>query len=250
MRCLPVLLLCAACAHEPTSWITPSGLRMTELSPGRGPKLVDGDIAVVRWVATRDDGQVHEDHRTDDPPMRIVVADQGMIWWHEGLQQMRAGGTYRFDVPLALMWPAPLRPAAVAAVKSFRYEVRVLDVVPAPIFAKPDPARAKTADGFVYEVIAEGAGDPPAQGAACELHFACWDAEGALVEHTRGLGKPVRIDPAKNPPPFLRDVVRRMKKGTRLRCSCPVELAYPRGHSVYQPKATLYWDIELLGFGA
>ena len=249
MRSLLILLLLAACVHEPAVVTTPSGLQWVELSPGHGPTLADGDIAVVQWVATRDDGQVHEDHRSDEPPMRIVVAAQGMIWWHEGLRLMRAGGSYRFDVPLALMWPQQVRPAAVAAVKSFRYEIRVVDVVPAPVFAKPDPAKAKTADGFVYEVIVEGSGDPPASGAVCELHFVCWDAEGALVEHTRGLGQPARIDPARNPPPFLRDVVRQMKKGARLRCSCPVELAYPRGHSVYEPKATLYWEIELLGFG-
>lgn len=106
-----------------------------------------------------------------------------------------------------------------------------------------------TASGMKYLVMAEGTGDQPTPGQVIDAHYTGWLTDGTKFDSSRDRGKTFSFPIGqgrviKGWDEALAD----MKVGGRRLLIIPYELAYgERGKPPIPPKATLIFDVELVG---
>ncbi|MCH8684760.1 FKBP-type peptidyl-prolyl cis-trans isomerase [Pedomonas mirosovicensis] len=81
----------------------PSGLQIETLREGNGPKPSAGDVVIVHYRGTLQDGTVFDSSYDRNQPAMFRIGDL-IPGWNEGLQQMQQGGKYRLVVPSDLAY--------------------------------------------------------------------------------------------------------------------------------------------------
>ena len=100
---------------------TPSGLLFQTITPGKGNKPTDTDVALVDYKGTLKDGTQF------DANERAPLPVAGMIpGFTEALKLMQAGGKYRFCIPSALAY-GPAGQGPIPANANLFFDVTLLD---------------------------------------------------------------------------------------------------------------------------
>ena len=85
---------------------TPTELVVTEITPGSGPKAVNGDMVLVNYVGVRsEDGTQFDTNYGGGPPFPVTLGAGGVIeGWDQGLQGVQAGERLQLDIPADLAY--------------------------------------------------------------------------------------------------------------------------------------------------
>jgi FKBP-type peptidyl-prolyl cis-trans isomerase len=231
---------------------TPSGLKYSVLQAGTGdvmPKM--GDRVRVHYTGWFPDGKVFDSSRQRGAPAEFRVGDV-IEGWNEALQLMTKGARWKLTIPGPIAYGASGRPPTIPPNATLIFDVELIEVfaMPAmPKFRAGNPeAQKKTASGLVYEVIREGAGEPPTAEDGFEMKFALWNAAGKLLEATERNGQMLVGRAQDFPLPFLGEAVRLMRPGARYRFEVPAALWFgERSPGPDLPAGSVsVWEFELL----
>jgi FKBP-type peptidyl-prolyl cis-trans isomerase FkpA len=119
----------AACLTDPVA--TDSGLRLEDLSCGRGTSAARGDTVTVDYVGSLRDGTVVDSSRGRREPFTFPLgAGQVIAGWEEGVPGMREGGVRRLVVPAELAFGASGVLDTVPAGATLVFEIELLEVAP------------------------------------------------------------------------------------------------------------------------
>jgi peptidylprolyl isomerase len=228
---------------------TKSGLKYSVLvpgNPGKHPKM--GEAVRVHYTGWLTDGKMFDSSRTRGTPAEFVVG-QVIPGWNEALQLMTAGARWKLTIPADLAYGERGSPPAIPANATLIFDVELLQVRSLPDFHAPDPAaQKKTESGLKYEVVAEGKGDPPAATDAFELKFAFWNTGGKLLDCSEKSGQTIKVRAEDLALPFMKEAVKILRPGGRLRLEVPPELCF--GAKSPGPdlpaNSTTVWELELL----
>jgi FKBP-type peptidyl-prolyl cis-trans isomerase FkpA/FKBP-type peptidyl-prolyl cis-trans isomerase FklB len=128
---------------------------------------------------------------------------------------------------------------------------RLFGRVPAPEFVLPaKEALTVTPSGLAYEVVREGAGDPPGPMETVTVHYAGWLTNGRLFDSSHARGKPISF-PLNRVIAGWTEGLQLMRPGAAYRFVIPPELAYgARGAPPsIGPDETLVFLVELASVG-
>ena len=127
---LAVALLVAFGVAHATRIVQFSDVKVTAIKDGQGPAPTMADVALVNYVGKLTNGKIF-DHG-DRVPMPL----QGVIpGFAQGLQKMKAGGTYRLEIPSALAYGSTAKRDAsgqevIPANSDLVFEVQLLGSMP------------------------------------------------------------------------------------------------------------------------
>lgn len=232
---------------------TPSGLKYCVLkagAPGEMPRF--GDPVRINYTAWHANGAMIETTHDKSPSsLRVGDMNEGV---NEALQLMTAGSTWKIVVPPQLAFGERGYPPTIQPNETLTFEVELLSFTRGPKlpeFHASDPAKQKkTESGLVYEVLTEGAGEPPKPDDVLDLKYAIWNTKGRLLdcseqrEDSHFVGRicdlPFRV---------LQVAPQYMKTGARYRFEVPPDLVrnFPFFGAPFLPiGSTTVWEIELV----
>ncbi len=197
---------------------TDSGLQYCVLSKGEGtesPSL--GDRVRVHYTGWLEDGKVF-----DSSVQRGVPAEFGLghviEGWNEGLQLMHVGDRYKFIIPGKLGYGEQGTPdGAIPPGATLIFEVELLDIVAHSMPFEPwtdGEGVVDTGKGTQYRILDPGDGILAKDGKVMVLDFGFWTEEGQILQSTTLNGRPLLVDPAKIPLPFLEQISAQLRGGT------------------------------------
>ncbi|MDP9055715.1 MAG: FKBP-type peptidyl-prolyl cis-trans isomerase [Pseudomonadota bacterium] len=135
-----------------------SDVTVTAIKDGTGPSPTISDVALINYVGRLTNGKVFDHGEKTPMPLQGVIPG-----FAQGLQKMKAGGTYRLEIPAALAYGAEAKRDAsgqevIPANSDLVFEVQLLGSMPAQQFQQMMMAeQARQAQS--------GAGSAPAPGA-------------------------------------------------------------------------------------
>ena len=106
---------------------TASGLQYKEIQAGSGPIAADGDGAALTVHGTLIKGKEFQ----PETPLRLMVGQQTIPGFTEGVKLMKKGSKYRFWIPPALGYGAPGAPPTPLSDKVLVFDVEMTELVPA-----------------------------------------------------------------------------------------------------------------------
>jgi FK506-binding protein 4/5 len=228
---------------------TASGLKYFVLVPGKEgkhPKM--GESVKVHYTGWLTDGTKFDSSRDRGAPTEFMVG-QVIPGWNEALQLMTTGARWKLTIPAKLAYGESGSPPKIPANATLIFDVELLAFRSMPDFHAPDPAvQKKTASGLKYEVLAEGAGDPPGANDAVELKFAFWTTKGGLCDCTEKAGQTVKARAEDLALPFMKEAIGLLRPGARLRFEVPPELCFgdkPMSAELPANSPTI-WELELV----
>jgi len=235
---------------------TASGLKYSVLSPGQGTRTPRvGEPVLVHCTKWLPDGTLVDTSRRSGQPLEFVVGEKKqLLGLEEGVHLMAKGSKYKLTLPYGLAYGEQGLPPTIPARSELILEVELLDFIAFPDYRPADPAaQKKTASGLVYEVISEGEGDAPKQGASVKLKYALWTAEGKLVDCSEAKGWRIEGPVGRLAFPFTtrslafaNEAAQLLKPGARYRFEVPAELAFgakEQGPSL-PPNSATVWELE------
>lgn len=112
----------------------------------------------------------------------------------------------------------------------------------------PDaPSGGGEATGMQIEVLQEGSGRSPKATDTVRVHYHGTFPDGRVFDSSVDRGAPA-VFPLNGVIPCWTQAVQTMKEGSKIRLTCPPDLAYgPSGAGPIPPNATLIFEVELLG---
>jgi FKBP-type peptidyl-prolyl cis-trans isomerase FkpA len=105
-----------------------SGLVSVDLECGDGAEAAHGDVLVVQYTATLDDGTEFDSAAADDPYEFLLESDKVIAGWNEGLDGMQVGGTRQLVIPPDLAYGADGLAGRIPPDSTITYVVTLLDV--------------------------------------------------------------------------------------------------------------------------
>jgi len=107
----------------------PSGLAYEDLTPGHGAEVGPGQVAVVHYVGTLEDGTKFDSSRDRGRPFSFKVGAGHVIrGWDEGVVGMREGQTRRLRIPPDLAYGVRGAPPSIPPNATLWFEVELLKV--------------------------------------------------------------------------------------------------------------------------
>lgn len=148
------LLVAFGVAHA-TRVVQFGEIRVIAIKEGQGPSPTTSDVAVINYVGKLTNGKVFD--RGERTPMPLDAVIPGFA---QGLQKMKAGGTYRLEIPAAQAYGATAKRDAggqevIPANSDLVFEVQLLGSIPAAQFQQMMMAQ---------QMKNGGAGGPAPQG--------------------------------------------------------------------------------------
>lgn len=127
------LLVAFGVAHA-TRIVQFSEVKVITIKEGQGPSPTTSDVALINYVGKLTTGKVFD--RADRTPMPLEGVIPGFA---QGLQKMKAGGTYRLEIPAALAYGATTKRDAsgqevIPANSDLVFDVQLLGSMPAQQF--------------------------------------------------------------------------------------------------------------------
>jgi len=231
---------------------TESGLVWSALAPGAaaGKRPAMGDEVTVHYTGWLLDGTIFDSSvdRGEPATFRLGEVIDG---WNEGLQLMTVGARHKLTIPFDLAYGEAGRPPTIPQKATLIFEVELLDVIPAPVppeFVRPDPEKSQKLDsGVIFQVLEEGAGDPPAADQVFVLDYAFWSPDGVLVEFSGTANGPIKSSAQMMNLPFLKELPLRMAPGSVVVAEVPpaAGLAASQRTGRWTTEPTI-WRIEML----
>ena len=238
---------------------TKSGLKSKILKPGEGEATPTAtDMVTVHFTGWKADGEFLLTTTREPSPRKFPIDQMPMKGWVEGIQLMKKGEKRRFWIPAVLAFGAEGKAPAGAPVGDLIFDFELIDFQekpkpPAPprdpnapedVAAAPEGS-PKTKSGISYKVLAPGKGDKsPDETSLVKVHFSGWDANGASVGSSKGMGGPMAVNFKEPVVQGWVEILKTMKLGEKRRVWVPEALAGPR----IVGRGALTFDLELVSF--
>lgn len=108
-----------------------------EITAGEGPQIKIGDMVMVHYRGTLEDGTEFDSSYSRNEPFQVLVGSGGVIpGWELGLQKMRVGGKGILTIPPGLAYGDREIPG-IPANSTLIFEIEVVELVVPP--AQPAP---------------------------------------------------------------------------------------------------------------
>ena len=232
---------------------TEGGFEFLQLSEGSGTAAAADKVFKLRYSVWDLDGKLMDSTFQHGGTIDGRVEDMRLPFLKEVPLRMKVGGSALVRATKEQCFPDGAPPGfdkVRDGVTIWKVELdKVIEPLPVPAFAAPDPDKAVTLDsGLVYEVLAEGEGETasPADLVAC--HYAGWLEDGTLFDASFPRGEPLEIRGVQVIPGWT-EALKRMKPGSVWRLKIPSELGY--GESGSPPTipggATLIFHVQMIG---
>lgn len=205
-----------------------SGLVYEVLAEGEGKHPAPEDVVDVHFTMWNEQGVFLDSSVLHGPPARRAARNFPVPFFAEILPLMKVGGSVRVTVPAALGYGDKRRrflPPGSTTV----WQVDLLGMVgplPLPEFVMPaQEDLTVTESGLGYQTVKEGFGARLGAGESALVHFACWLADGTMVEssYEDGLMTVLKLE---NLPAGWREGMELMPSGATYRFVVPPALAY------------------------
>ena len=232
---------------------TDSGLkyRITEHGNGELPKA--GDRVVVHYTGKLEDGTKFDSSLDRNEPFIFELGARQVIkGWDEGIALLHKGDEASFIVPPELGYGSratgPIPPNS-----TLLFDVELVNILPAieiDPFNIEGKASITTDSGLKYYLVKEGIGKKAAAGDEVTVHYTGYFEDGSIFDSSVKRDQPFKFTLGiKRVIAGWDEGVALMKIGDKMHFVIPYQLAYGEtGYpGVIPPKATLIFDVELLG---
>ncbi|MBI1339154.1 peptidylprolyl isomerase [bacterium] len=233
---------------------TESGLSyyVVARGPEDGPSPQPTDRVKVNYDGrfAADGKQFDESYSSEPATFRL---NQVIAGWTEGLQLMKPGDQFMFNIPYDLAYGEMGRPPAIPAKSDLMFRVELLDVIQTWSLVTPWPTDSakvtRTASGLEYLVVSSG---DPSGATATTDDFVMVNYEGRLddgevFDSSFDRGRPATF-PVGDLIPGWVEFLTLMKPGDHWMVRLPSDLAYgAEGNGRIPPNSPLTFEVELMG---
>ena len=232
-----------------------SGLKFVDEKIGEGESPQKGDIVVVHYTGTLEDGTKFDSSHDRNQPIEIPIGMGRVIkGWDEGLMSMKVGGKRKLIIPPELGYGARGAGGVIPPNATLHFDVELIEVK--PIFVDTDfslPGTEVNYDSGLKTIIhKEGSGDMPKVGDNIIVHYKGLLADGTEFDSSHSRGTPFSFVVGQGR--VIKgwdEALLKMKVGEKRTLIIPPELGYGErgaGGSI-PPNATLIFEVELINIG-
>lgn len=239
--------------NEEKTVTTSAGLQYTETVLGAGPKPNAGDIVLVHYTGSLQDGTVFDSSYNRGEPLRFVLgAGQVIPGWDAGIAMMNEGGQAVLVIPPELAYGETGASGVIPPNATLVFDVELVEVqpgAPAAPTAVDESAFTVAANGLKQADLVIGDGPTPMLGQLIVVHYTGWLQDGGKFDSSIDYGEPFTFNLG------MGQVIGGwdqglvgMKVGGKRQLVVPPELAYGEtgAGGVIPPNATLIFEVELL----
>jgi FKBP-type peptidyl-prolyl cis-trans isomerase FkpA len=127
------LLVAFGVAHA-TRIVQFNEVKVIAIKDGKGPSPTTSDVALINYVGKLTNGKVFDHGERSPMPLEGVIPG-----FSQGLQKMKAGGTYRLEIPAALAYGSEAKRDAsgqevIPANSDLVFDVQLIGSMPAQQF--------------------------------------------------------------------------------------------------------------------
>lgn len=116
-------------APESTPVKTASGLQYTDVKQGEGATPKPGQVVIVHYTGTLDDGRKFDSSRDRAQPFEFTLgAGQVIKGWDEGLATMKVGGTRKLTIPPELGYGAQGAGGVIPPNATLHFDVELVGI--------------------------------------------------------------------------------------------------------------------------
>lgn len=238
---------------EGATMTTDSGLEVTILQQGDGPKPEAGDIVQVHYTGTLTDGTKFDSSLDRGQPIAFPLGQGRVIrGWDEGIALLNQGTKARLTIPPELGYGAQGAGGVIPPNATLIFEVELVDILAGAPAAPQEVAEAdytETESGLKYYDFDQGDGATPQTGQTVVVHYTGWLADGTKFDSSLDRGEPFPFAVGVGQViPGWDEGVGSMQVGGQRQLVIPAELGYGTqgAGGVIPPNATLIFEVELL----
>jgi len=230
-----------------------SGLKYIDEKIGEGKNPKKGDIIVVHYTGTLEDGSKFDSSHDRGQPFEFPIGMGRVIkGWDEGLSTMKPGGKRKLIIPPELGYGSR-NAGPIPANSTLIFDVELIEIKEAPpIFVDKDfelPGKPINYDSGLQTIVhKEGTGELPQVGQTISVHYKGLLSDGTEFDNSHARGEPIKF------PVGMGYVIKgweeallKMKAGEKRTLIIPPELAYGKnGKGPIPANSTLIFEVELL----
>jgi peptidylprolyl isomerase len=231
---------------------TASGLQYVEIEKGTGPAPQPGEVVVVNYRGTLEDGTEFDNSYVRGEPFQFALG-QGMVipGWDEGVALMHEGGKAKLIIPPDLAYGEAGAGSTIPPNATLIFEVELVSIQPGSPEA---PTAVDEADyttspsGLKYYDLQTGDGPAVQEGDVVSIDFTAWLTDGTKIGSSIDTGTPVVFPAGRGQViPGWDEGVLSMQVGGQRQLVIPSELAFgDQGSSgMIPPNATLIIELTL-----
>ena len=230
---------------------TDSGLKYVDDKIGVGDSPSKGDLLVVHYTGTLEDGTVFDSSVKRNQPIEFAVGTGRVIpGWDEGLMSMKTGGKRKLIIPPELGYGARGAGNVIPPNATLFFDVELIEIK--PVFVDTDfslPGKEVNYDSGLKTIVhIEGKGSMPEAGDEIVVHYKGLLADGTEFDSSHSRGKPfIFVVGQGRVIPGWDEALLKMKVGEKRTLIIPPELGYGvRGAGTIPPNSTLIFEVELI----
>lgn len=251
---LIITVSCAQVKDKDGYIATGSGLKYKVTSPTKGEKPKPGDKVTVHYTGKLTNDTVFDSSVKRGQPFQFTLGKGQVIkGWDEGIALLHKGEKALLYIPAELGYGAQSM-GKIPANSTLVFEVELIDFAAAPVI-KPYNVAGKdtltTASGLKYIMVKTNPeGTKAESGKQVSVHYTGFLADGSKFDSSVERGQPIAF------PLGTGQVIKGwdegialMRTGEQARLVIPYQLAYGEAGRapIIPPKATLIFDVELVG---
>lgn len=238
---------------EGDSMTTESGLQIITIETGTGAKPEPGDVVLVHYVGTLEDGTEFDSSRKRGEPFSFALGQGQVIQgWDEGIALLNQGGKAKLVIPPELGYGERGAGNVIPPDAVLHFEVELLEILagsPADPQVVEEASFTETDSGLRFFDFEVGSGVSPQAGQTVIAHYTGWLTDGTKFDSSLDRGQPFSFVIGQG------QVIKgwdegmaTMKVGGKRQLVIPAELGYgERGAGGVIPGgATLIFEVELV----
>jgi len=231
---------------------TDSGLKYIDEKIGTGDSPNKGDLLVVHYTGTLEDGTKFDSSHDRNQPIEFPIGMGRVIkGWDEGLSTMKVGGKRKLIIPSNLGYGVRGAGGIIPPDATLLFDVELIEIKPVVIdtdFSLPGK-EVNYESGLRTIIHKEGSGEKPVSGDNITVHYKGLLADGTEFDSSHSRGKPFTFVVGQG------RVIKGwdegllyMQVGEKRTLIIPPDLGYgERGAGgAIPPNATLIFEVELI----
>lgn len=238
---------------EGEAMITDSGLEITMIEEGTGETPAAGDIVVVHYTGTLEDGTKFDSSYDRGEPIAFALGQGRVIpGWDEGIALLSVGSKAQLVIPPQLAYGDQGAGGVIPPGATLRFDVELVEIRPGAPDAPTEVAESDyttTDSGLQYYDLEVGSGDTPETGDTVVVHYTGWLTDTTTFDSSLNRAEPFSFPVGMGQViPGWDEGVSTMQIGGKRQLVIPADLGYGnRGAGgVIPPGATLIFEVELL----
>ena len=231
---------------------TDSGLKYIDEKIGTGDYPEKGDLLVVHYTGTLEDGTVFDSSVKRNEPIEFPIGMGRVIkGWDEGLLTMKVGGKRKLIIPSDLGYGSRGAGGVIPPDATLLFDVELIEIK--PIFVDTDfslPGKEVNYDSGLKTIVhKEGKGKTPVAGDNIVVHYKGMLANGIEFDNSHSRGTPFSFSVGQGRViPGWDEALLKMKTGEKRTLIIPPNLGYGEkgAGGAIPPNSTLIFEVELI----